>query len=82
VITDPIVRHELDTTDSRFTRGFQLGYVLAKCESRESFTSRMLTSQVEALCEVLTRAGARVNLGEPEEGRYTVSWTPMEVEFR
>jgi hypothetical protein len=80
-MNDAAVAHQLESTDGVLTLGYQLGYVTAMCERRQGFTLRALSSQLAALCRILARAGAHVALSSPQEGRYTVSWTQIEVSF-
>lgn len=72
---------QVATHDSVFTAGYWLGYVTAKCESRDAFEVSVPASQVPGIAELLAGAGAKVSLEEPPRGRFGVRWTSMEVRF-
>lgn len=79
---DPALSIEQTTThDSIFSRGYTVGYVRAKIETRSRFSTDVLTSHLDVLLSLLGDTDAKVTIGEPERRQYSVDWTRLTVEF-
>jgi hypothetical protein len=77
----PTPQERLRTHDSEYTRGFELGYVMAMMETRTDFSRRVLQSNIHELMIVLTNAGASVSQAADLRGAYGVQWCRLEVRF-